>query len=233
MRILGLIPARGGSKGVPRKNSKLLRGKPLVSYSIETALACPALDKVLVSTDDQAIAEMSVAAGAEVPFLRPAPLASDESPTIDTVLHALHFLAEQQEHYDALCLLQPTVPFRDPADLAQAIRYFIETDADTLLSVREVPKTFHPNWIYTWNETQSSLQLASGADQPTSRRQDLPPAYFRDGSVYLTKTQTILQNRTLYGSKIVPFQMQRSPQINIDTPADWQQAEAYSHHKLN
>lgn len=228
MRILGLIPARGGSKGIPRKNIKVLQGKELIRYSIELALACPLLDQVMVSTEDQEIAKLSVAAGAGVPFLRPASLARDNSPTIDTLVHTLNYFENNNNSFDAICLLQPTVPFRDLADLNTAIQKFIDTKADSLITVREVPHVYNPHWIYEKNKNTEFLQLAMGEEKIITRRQDLPKAYHRDGSVYMTKKEIILFQQSIYGEKIIHHIMENSPNINIDTMADWELAVKYA-----
>lgn len=232
MKILGLIPARGGSKGVVRKNAKKILGKELVRYSIETALACPFLDKVIVSTDDEEIASVSRKAGAEVPFMRPAALAADDSPTIDTIRHALNYFAEQGAAFDAVCLLQPTVPFRNINDLNAALRKFREKEMDSLISVRPVPHVYNPHWVYQLDEETGFLKL-SGGDEPIPRRQDLPAAYHRDGSVYLCKQEVVLTKNSLYGEKIFYHVMVASPNINIDTGEDWAAAEAYANTQIN
>lgn len=231
MRILGLIPARGGSKGVPHKNRKSLGGKPLVQYSIETALNCNLIHDVLVSTDDQEIAKMSVAAGAQVPFIRPDHLASDESPTIDTVLHALDYYKTQSKSFDAVCLFQPTVPFRNHVDVKNAIEKFIQKKADSLISVRVVPHQFHPYGIFTPNQDGYLSRLVH-LDAPHTRRQTLPMSYYRDGSIYLTATSLLQEQRTFYGASLVSFIMKHSPNINIDTMTDWEHAERYILNRL-
>ena len=227
MRILGLIPARGGSKGIPRKNIKLLEGRPLINYSIEAGLKCALMEKVVVSTEDEEIAQISREAGAEVPFMRPAELAADHSPTIDMVIHALQFFQNQGEIFDAICLLQPTVPFRLGNDLTQAITRFMESGADSLISVRSVPHAYNPHWVYEQNQA-GFLHTAISKELRITRRQDLPPAYHRDGSVYLCRSSIVLEDRSLYGQKIIPFVMANSPNINIDTMEDWQAAESFA-----
>lgn len=228
MKILTIIPARGGSKGVPRKNIKLLHGKPLVAYSIETGLRCPFLTKVIVSTEDEEIASISKAAGADVPFLRPIALASDESPTIDLIIHALEFFKEKNITYDAVCLLQPTVPFRNQNDLNTAIEKFINRDADCLFSARKVPHIYNPHWVFEQDKESGFLKTTISDELRISRRQDLPETYHRDGSIYLTKTEIILNQRSLYGQKIIHHEMSQSPNINIDTLSDWEAAEQYN-----
>lgn len=227
MKILGLIPARGGSKGIPRKNIKRLHGKPLINYSIEAGLACPLIDQLIVSTEDQEIARISEAAGAMVPFLRPEALARDQSPSIDTIIHALEFFVSKNEMFDAVCLLQPTVPFRDGKDLQAAIEKFIASDADSLISMREVPHIYNPHWAYEQDAESGFLKTVIDEELRITRRQDLPKTYHRDGSVYLTKTNVVLKQRSLYGKKIIHHLMSASPNINIDTLEDWNQAEAF------
>jgi len=231
MRILGLIPARGGSKGIPRKNIKSLNGKALIAYSIGSALACPLLDQIVVTTDDNEIAELSQSLGASVPFIRPAHLAADDSPTIDTVIHALSFFEKSNQVYDAVCLLQPTVPFRNPNDINEALQKFIDSNADSLISVREVPHVYNPHWVYEQDEQTGFLKLVINDENIISRRQELPPAYHRDGSIYITKSNVVLSDQSLYGNKIIHHIMKRSPSINIDTMEDWEAASNYSKHE--
>jgi len=227
VKILGLIPARGGSKGIPRKNIKLLHGKALICYSIEAGLACPLIDTLIVSTEDEEIAAISQKAGAGVPFMRPIELASDQSPSIDTVVHALRFLEQQNQFFDAVCLLQPTVPFREPEDMEGAVRHFIDTDADSLITVRKVPHIYNPHWVYEQDKKSGFLKMPYGQQSIIGRRQDLPTAYYRDGSIYMTKTAVVLGQHSLYGQQIAHYVMQQSPDINIDTMVDWKKAEAF------
>jgi CMP-N,N'-diacetyllegionaminic acid synthase len=225
MKILGLIPARGGSKGIPGKNIKKLAGKELIRYTIEAGLACSSIDELIVSTEDTKIAEISRKAGASVPFMRPVALASDQSPTIDTVLQALDFFAHREIHFDAVCLLQPTTPFRTTAQIEQAIEQFISTDADSLISVREVPHQFNPHWIFEASEDSDYLRLATGEAQIIPRRQDLPRAYYRDGAIYITSREVLINQRSFYGQRLTYCQLDQSPGVNLDTMEDWYRAE--------
>lgn len=226
MKILGLIPARGGSKGVPNKNIKLLGGKPLICYTIEASLATAEIDNLVVSTDSENIAKISKDAGANVPFLRPAELATDKSPSIDTVIHAVEFLAKKNVHFDAVCLLQPTCPFRTTEDIENAIKTFKNQEADSLISVREVPHQYNPHWTFEADEDEQFLQIATGEKDIISRRQELPKAYHRDGSIYIVKTEVLLEKRSLYGDKIAFHVSQNPIDVNIDTLEDWAKAEA-------
>ncbi len=225
MKILGLIPARGGSKGVPNKNIKLLGGKPLINYTIEVGLACAEITKLVVSTDSPEIAKISKAAGAEVPFFRPAELATDTSPSIDTVIHAVEFFEKEGNQFDAVCLLQPTSPFRTAEEVQKAISTFIEKEADSLISVRKVPHQFNPHWIFEPNADDDFLEIATGESEIITRRQELPPAYYRDGSIYLVKTQVLLKKRSLYGEWIAFSLSENDVFVNIDTMEDWERAE--------
>lgn len=233
MKILGLIPARGGSKGIPRKNIKLLGDRPLIAYTIQTGLACKLLDTLIVSSEDEEIIGVSKNAGAVVPFIRPVELASDTAPTIDTVLHALHYFKSINQSFDAVCLLQATTPFRHLADLEAAIQAFISSDADSLISVKRVPHQFNPHWIFKEIADTGFLKIATGEKEIISRRQDLPSAYYRDGAIYLTKTSIILEKKSLYGDKIIHHLMTNSPDINIDTMEDWKMAEQYLEQNKN
>ncbi len=225
MKILAIIPARGGSKGIPHKNIKPLGSKELICYTIETAIACNLLDTVMVSTDDEKIAKVSEKTGAKIPFLRPTHLAKDTSPTIDTIIHTLRFYKEKGQKFDAVCLLQPTVPFRHPNLIKEAVNKFKEQKADSLITVREVPHVYNPHWVYEQKEDSSFLKLAMQDENIIPRRQSLPKAFHRDGSIYLTKTKVILEENSLYGKKVAFLVNENSPDINIDTMSDWEKAE--------
>ena len=227
MKILGLIPARGGSKGIQGKNIKLLNGTPLVGYTISTARESKLFEKVVVSTDSTEIADISKNLGADVPFMRPASLAGDKSPTIDMMVHAIRFFNEQGEDFDAVCLLQPTVPFRAVSDLKGAVDKFRELGTDSLISVSKVPDKYNPHWTFLADESENILRIATGEKQIISRRQDLPPAYYRDGSVYLTRTEVLLNQHSIYGNSISYYECSHNSGVNIDTAEDWVTAEKY------
>jgi CMP-N-acetylneuraminic acid synthetase len=223
-KILALIPARGGSKGVPKKNIKLLNGKPLLAYTTEIALQSQYLAEVILSSDDSQIITMARSIGIEVPFIRPCALAEDHTPTIDVIIHALKWFENQSVYFDAVCLLQVTSPFRTVDFLDKAIEKFIASGCDSLISVQKVPHEYNPHWTFEVNEV-GNLKIATGEDQIISRRQELPEVYHRDGSIYITKTEVLLQQHSLYG-KSTSF-IESSPEfyVNIDTLADWEKAE--------
>ena len=227
MKTLAIIPARGGSKGVPRKNIKLLGNKPLLAYTIEAAYASKLISEIIVSTDDAEIAAISRNLNVEVPYLRPAHLAADNTPTIDVIFDILQWYKNQNIFFDAVCLLQPTVPFRESGFIDNAIQKFVDYGTDSLVSVQEVPHQYNPHWCFQSTENDN-LEIATGEKQIISRRQDLPKTYFRDGSVYITKATVVLEKKSLYGDSISYCESNPENYVNIDTISDWHKAELIS-----
>ena len=224
MRILGIIPARGGSKGVPEKNIKLLGNKPLIAYTINAAKSAKLLTEVIVSSDDSEIIDTTRKYGAKAPFTRPKEIATDKSPSILTVIHALQFFKEKGIAFDAVCLLQPTNPFRTGIFIDDAIKKFIQTKVDSLISVLPVPHKYNPHWVFE-PDKNDLLHISTGEDAIISRRQELPKAYYRDGSVYLTKANIVLEKQSLYGNTIGYIEATKDTHVNIDTLEDWEKAE--------
>lgn len=225
MKILGLIPVRGDSKGVPHKNRKLLAGKPLMAYTIEAAKSVKGIDRLIVSSEDKDLQDIARTYGAEVPFSRPASLAQDHSGSLEVVQHALKTLEASGDTYDAVCLLQVTNPFRSSALIEKAIQTFKAKDTDALVSVLRVPHEYNPHWVFTSGE-DDRLYLATADSQIIQRRQDLPDAYIRDGAIYLTKTKVILKQHSLYGQSLSYILSDPDRHVNIDTMEDWNKAEA-------
>lgn len=223
MRVLGLIPARGGSKGVPRKNIKLLCGKPLLQYTAEAALAARLLHRVILSTEDEEIADIGRACGLDVPFLRPPELAEDTTPTLPVVQQALHWLDVHGERFDAVCLLQPTNPLRLAEDIDGCVELLEKTDADAVITVLPVPAEYNPHWVYFKGEGEM-LKLSTGEANPIPRRQDLPTAFHRDGSVYVTRRQVVVEKNSLYGERVAGYLMDSRRSVNIDDANDWERA---------
>lgn len=223
MKILGFIPARGGSKGIPGKNIKSLGGKSLLSYTAESAKASNLITRVILSSDDPGIITIAKEQGIEVPFKRPQELAGDTTTSLAVIQHALEFFKKRGEEYDAVCLLQPTTPFRSAGLIDQAIKKFTDGNFDSLLSVRVVPAEFNPHW--TFEQKDGKLEIATGEKTIISRRQDLPKAYHRDGAIYITKTTVLLEQNSLYGNYIGYIDTSGSPYVNIDDPEDWEEAE--------
>lgn len=225
MRILGLIPARGGSKGIPGKNVKPLAGKPLLAYTFDSARESRLLTRTVLSSDDPEIIQTAQALNLEVPFVRPNDLAADASPTLPVIQHALRFFEQMGEHFDAVCLLQVTSPFRRAGMIDEAITRFIDTGADALVSVLPVPHEFNPHWVFE-PKNDGLLGIATGEEKIIPRRQDLPPAYFRDGAIYLTKTSVLLEQNSLYGEKLAYILGDQDRYVNLDTPKDWERAQS-------
>lgn len=225
MKILAIIPARGGSKGVPRKNIKLLNGLPLLAYTARLAKKSRLISKVVLSTDDPEIAQVGILEGVEVPFMRPSELALDSTPTLPVLQHSLEYFASNGENFDAVCLLEVTSPFRSVAFLESAIEKFISSNADSLVSVLPVPATYNPHWTFE-EDSSGFLKIATGELTIIPRRQELPKAYFRDGSIYLTKSEVIREG-SIYGSKSAFLENDPLYYVNIDTMEDWKEAEEW------
>ncbi|MBK6797908.1 MAG: acylneuraminate cytidylyltransferase family protein [Acidobacteria bacterium] len=224
LRILGLIPARGGSKGVPGKNLKDLCGKPLLQYTAEAALSSKYLTRVILSTEDEKIAECGRQCGIDVPFPRPQELARDETPMLPVVQHAIRLMEATGERFDALCLLQPTNPLRKREDIDGCIELLIESGADAVVTVLPVPSEHNPHWVY-FKDKAGYLRLSTGEPAPIPRRQELPPAYHREGSVYVTRRDVLIDQGSFYGSRLLGFPIDPARSVNIDTMDDWSRAE--------
>lgn len=221
-KILAIIPARGGSKGVPRKNIRNLNGKPLIAYTIEEARKSEYIDRIVISTEDEEIASVSRKFDAEVPFLRPKEFAQDNSPTVDCVIHMLNWLKENENYEpDYVCLLQCTSPLRTFEDINGTIEKMISTDMDGAVSVCEAE--VNPYWTNVFDGNQLKYFVEEG--QQITRRQDLPKIYRMNGAVYLVKTEALIKYRTLEPSKIAGYIMEPKKSIDIDNIEDFLLAE--------
>ncbi len=218
LRILAIVPARGGSKAIPRKNIKLFAGKPLLSWTIEAALTVSQITRVIVSTEDEEIAGVAREAGADVPFMRPAELSQDDTPGIAPVLHAIGCLPD----YDWLLLLQPTSPLRNSKDIEGIISYGVDRDASSVASVREVSD--HPYWSYLL-EADASLRPVCTNEGQVFRRQDLPKVYSLNGALYFAKSNWLLGNKALVNSETLGYVMPENRSVDVDTYFDWYLAE--------
>ena len=223
LRIVGIIPARAGSKGLPDKNIHLLLGKPLIYYTIVTALAARCLDRVIVSTDSDQIAQIAKDYGAEVPFIRPAELAVDDMATLPVVRHAATFLAEQQ-HYqpDLLVTLQPTSPLRRSEHIDAAVEIFKKTQPDMVMSVCEAEHS--PYWMRRIESDGRLVSILPQSEQYT-RRQDLPPVYRINGAVYVETYSFVCSDTNRRPENIRALVMDRSDSIDIDDELDIKAAE--------
>jgi len=220
--ILGLIPARGGSKGLPGKNIKPLLGKPLIVWTIEQALASKYLDRVIVSTDSEEIAEISKKYGAEVPFMRPKELATDEAKSIDVVLYTVKWMEENDKSYDLLMLLQPTSPLRTAEDIDRAIELLFEKRANAIVSVCEVDH--HPYWSNVLPE-DGCMKNFIRPEAINKSRQELPIFYRLNGAIYLAYWNYLKQEKTFFGDKTFAYIMPKEWSIDIDEEIDFILAE--------
>lgn len=225
--ILGLIPARGGSKGLPKKNIRPLLGKPLIVWTIEQALVSKYLDRVVVSTDDEEIAEISKEYGAEIPFMRPKELARDDSPTIDVILHALNWFQKKKRKFDYIALLEPTSPLREKDDIDNGVKKLIDNErrADSLISVGEIALE-HPFISKKINEKGYVKPFYEVDNGFVTRRQELSKAYFPYGILYLSKISAVKKYKTFYQEKTMPLFIKRWQNYEIDNMWDFVCIEA-------
>lgn len=221
-KILAIIPARGGSKGIPRKNVKAISGKPMIQYTIEAAKECPYIDKVVVSTEDVEIADISMRAGAIVPFSRPEELATDEAKTIDVVMHAVEFYERKAERFDIIVLLQPTSPLRNAEDITKALEYFMRNEQHSLVTVSEVSES--PILMRNFNK-ENKLEKILEEDSDV-RRQDMKKFYRINGAIYINKASELNAN-TSFNDNEMGFVLTREHGIDVDEPQDLVVAEYY------
>lgn len=221
-KILALIPARGGSKGIKDKNIIPLAGKPLIVYSIEAAKNSKYIDSIVVTTDSKKIAEVAKQCGARVPFLRPAELGADTSKTIDAVLHAIKTLKSMDENYNTLVLLQPTQPLRTTYDIDKAIELYYENGENGLVAISPVDDS--PLLIRSIDAYGKLVNLLS--QNSTCRRQDMPNYYKVNGCIYINKIDELDKNTSFNDNK-VPFIMTKEHSVDIDEISDLWMAEYY------
>lgn len=222
MKILGIILARKGSQLLPRKNIKRLAGKPLIAYTIEAALNSRCLDRVIVSTDDRGISNVSKKWGAEAPFLRPSQLARDGTPALEVLQNVLRWLKSNEDYAPgAVMTLQPTSPLRDPQHIHQAVRLFRRTGADSVVSVCQAEHS--PYWMMRLKRGRVFPFMRSRFEN--ARRQDLPPVYRPNGAVYLTRYRVVMEKEKILGPDTRAFVMDAESSLDIDTPLDFKVAE--------
>jgi len=222
-KIIAIIPARGGSKGIPNKNIIDLYGKPLIAYSIEEAKKSKYIDRVIVSTDSLKIEEVSLSYGAEVPFIRSEELSSDSAKSIDVVLDCLQRLKDNSDLYDYVVLLQPTSPLRMCVDIDRAIEMVIEFNSKSLVSVSEVDKS--PILMRTVKNNRMFKIMNYNSDN--LRRQELPKFYIFNGAIYISSVEMIYSERAFVNNDTIPFIMDKERSIDIDEPKDIVLAEYF------
>ncbi|MFT5676459.1 MAG: CMP-N,N'-diacetyllegionaminic acid synthase [Paraglaciecola sp.] len=220
-RILALIPARGGSKGIPRKNIKFLGGKPLIQWTIDAANQSKYIDRLILSSDDAEIIRVAQSFNCETPFVRPAELALDTTSSMDVIVHALNHVEQCDEPpYSHLLLLQPTSPFRDAAHIDQIIEQCIDQSAEMMISVNRLKK--HPSYMYYLdNGHLTSFQPI----KQQLRRQDMPVSYEHNGALYFAKISLLRETLSYNYATAMPFEMSKSASLDLDEPEDWDYAE--------
>ena len=223
-KILGVIPARGGSKGLPRKNVLPLLGEPLIGWTIRAVKESRCIDRIVISTDDKEIAAVCENLGVPVPFLRPKELAEDDTPMVDVALHVLEYLKSREDYSpDYVALFQPTSPLRTASDINRAVELlFSNNRADSVISIVEASEK--PYWMRTLSQ-EGFIKYFIEHEYKDLRRQDLPPVYIVNGAIYIGRTTTLLKNRTFSPEKTVGYLMPKSRSADIDDINDFKIAE--------
>jgi CMP-N-acetylneuraminic acid synthetase len=222
-RVLAIVPARGGSKGVPGKNVRKLAGRTLLDYTALAARDSGVIDRLVLSTDSAEIADAGRRAGMEVPFMRPSALAQDDTPMVPVVQHAIDALAAGGWTTEVIVLLQPTSPLRRPSHVRDAVTMLQETKADSVVSVIELPRHLSPDYVMRIEDGVLRPFLDDGAR--VTRRQDARPAYSRDGTVYACWRTTLERFGDIYGERCQPLMLDAADSLSIDSLADWAEAE--------
>jgi len=218
-KVLAIIPARGGSKGVPRKNIRLLGEKPLIGWTIEAALGASFIDRLVLSSDDSEISEVATIFGCEVPFVRPSELASDSASTVAVVNHALSSLDDK---FDVVVLLQPTSPFRTSKHIDEAIKIMVERNAKSVVSVVKINKS--PEWMYWLDQKSMEIsQILEGS--VASRRQESRSAYSLNGAIYIIDVSLFREINGFICPNTVAYLMTETESLDIDTPEDFDYAK--------
>lgn len=229
-RVLAIIPARGGSKGIPKKNIYSLTGKPLIEYTFDAAKGSKLINRTILSTDDNEIAEVGRRNKIEVPFIRPKELAEDNTPTLPVIKHAVEFLESKQNYTaDIILLLQPTAPLRKSYHIDEALGLLINNpDADSVVSITEVPHQYNPYFVMKIED--GLLRFYHSESAKYTRRQDLPDVYSRNGAIYAFYLKTLKDKNSIYGDTCLPYVMSFEESVNIDNAYDLKIAEMFLQH---
>jgi CMP-N,N'-diacetyllegionaminic acid synthase len=221
--VLGVVPARGGSKGIPDKNLRPLAGRPLLAYVRDAAQVSGVVDRLVLSTDSEEIAELGRRLGLDVPFLRPAELARDDSPMQPVVEHAVVEVERGGWRPDVVLVLQPTAPLRRGEHIAAAVDLLERSGCSSVVSVVEIPRHFAPQYAMKMVEGRLVPYLPEG--RRITRRQDAEAAYSRDGTVYAVRRDVLVEQHDLYGDDCRPLVLAADESVNLDAPGDWAAAE--------
>ncbi len=227
MKVLAILPARGGSKSIPKKNIADLGGKPMLAYGIAAARACPAVSRIVVDTDDAEIAAVARAHGAETPYVRPAELATDTSPTMPVLRHALEWLKANEGYGpDAVLLLQPTSPFVRTQEIADAIALLAaHPEADSVTSVQEVPNHFHPVNLRRIEE-DGCLRFANPEERAKYNTRQSKPVFYAMGNLWLFRPEVIREKQIPIGDRCLPLVISGLSTFDVDGPEDLRTAQA-------
>jgi N-acylneuraminate cytidylyltransferase len=221
--VLGVIPARGGSKGIPGKNVRMLGGKPLLGYAADAAHDSGVIDRLILTTDSEEIAEIGRAVGIEVPFIRPPELAEDDTPMLATLEHAVGRVEREGWQPELVVLLQPTAPLRRGEHIAEAVRILRGTACSSVVSVVAIPAHYSPQYAMRIDAGRLVSFLPEGGR--VVRRQDADPAFSRDGTVYAMRRDILMEEHDIYGDDCRPLVIPVAESLNLDTQDDWQAAE--------
>ena len=225
--MIALIPARGGSKGLPNKNILEFNGKPLIAHAIEGALNSKSVERVIVTTDSEEIAEVARKAGAEVPFLRPEELATDNAKAVDVYLHAIEYLMQNEgAKIDKFMVLLPTTPLRKSSHIDEAVELFEKEKADTLVSMKvaETPVS----WYFEKNDEGTVKNAGFGAQTVVDNRQVNKEYYVPNGAIYILDYEVLKNNRTYYTDNTIAYIMNHEESVDIDTKLEFEFAEFLS-----
>jgi N-acylneuraminate cytidylyltransferase len=222
-RVLALVPARGGSKGIPDKNIRPLAGRTLLEYVARASAASGVIDRIVLSTDSERIADEGRRVGLEVPFLRPSDLAQDDTPMLPVIEHAVDVMSRQGWEPEVIVLLQPTSPLRTPVHIRAAVQALRDSGADSVVTVVELPRHLSPDYVMRVEEGRLVPFLPAGTN--VTRRQDARQAFVRDGTVYVFWAKTLRETHSIYGRICRPLVVPADESITIDAPGDWEEAE--------
>jgi len=225
IRVLGIVLARAGSKGLPGKNTMMLNGKPLIAWSVKAGLESRFVTDVVVSTNSVEIASIAEEYGAEVPFIRPDHLASDTSSSADAIIHAVGFLREQDSYYDYVILLEPTSPLRDCTDIDEAFLSLINSGGSSLVSVCRA-STVHPSFMFTLGNENLLAPYEAIGKIGNLRRQDVSKIFYPDGSIYISSIKTFEKELSFYHEGTLGYEMPRWKSLEIDDELDFLLVEA-------
>jgi CMP-N,N'-diacetyllegionaminic acid synthase len=218
VKVLAIIPARGGSKGIPKKNLRKLAGKPLIEYTISAAKNSKLISKIIVSTDDKKIAKLSESLGVDVPFLRPKNISQDNSKTLDVINHSIDFLKISQDYIpDIVILLQPTSPLRTTRDIDKSIQLLKQKKCSSVISVKKIKE--HPNAAFKLSK--KNLKPVMKNFEQFYQRQKFPDLFFPTGGIYTFWYETLKNTKNIYGSQITPLIISDESMIDIDNPLDF------------